>query len=83
MRAGSPAATIKLDSWSERDLGALLMLFFAATVQGGAILGVNPYGQPGVEAAKIATMELLANPEGAESAEIARILGEGEGASVP
>ena len=83
VRAGSPAATIKLEAWSEHDLGALLMLFLAATVQGGAILGVNPYGQPGVEAAKLATMELLADPDGAESTEIARILREGEGISVP
>jgi len=83
VRAGSPAATIKLDGWTERDLGALLMLFLSATIQGGAILGVNPYGQPGVEAAKIATMELLAEPEGAESAEIARILGEGTGHHAP
>jgi len=83
VRAGCPLATFSVAEWSERDVGALLMLFMAATVQAGAILGVDPYGQPGVEAAKLDTMQLLADPDGAASAEIAGILGENDGTVVP
>ena len=83
VRAGSPLATLKVESWGERDIGALLMLFLAATVQAGAILGVDPYGQPGVESAKLDTKQLLAEPDGAASLEIGGILGEDAGSVVP
>jgi len=76
VRAGCPAATLHLEHWRERDLGALLMLFLAATVHGGELLGVDPYGQPGVEAAKLATADLLREPEGSAAREIAALLGE-------
>jgi len=83
VRAGCPLATFTVSEWTERDVGALLMLFLAATVQAGAILGVDPYGQPGVEAAKLDTKQLLAEPDGASSREIAGILGEDSGTVVP
>lgn len=79
VRAGCPLATLRLDAWDEPCMGNLLMQFLLATVLGGRLLEVDPYGQPGVEAAKIATKELLSEPGGARSAEIARLLGEGEG----
>ena len=54
VRAGCPAATIHVDDWTERSVGTLLMVFLCATVLAGSLLEVDPYGQPGVEAAKIA-----------------------------
>jgi glucose-6-phosphate isomerase len=83
VRAGCPAATLHLENWGERDIGALLMLFLCATVYGGELLGVDPYGQPGVEAAKIATKELLKDPEGQAAREIGALLGEPGGRVVP
>jgi glucose-6-phosphate isomerase len=77
--AGCPLATLKLDRWDEASMGNLLMQFLLATVLGGRLLDVDPYGQPGVEAAKIATKELLAEPRGARSAKITELLGEGGG----
>jgi glucose-6-phosphate isomerase len=82
VRAGCPAATLRLDDWSEASVGALLMTFLCATVLGGELLGVDPYGQPGVEAAKIATKELLSGTGSAEE-EIRRLLGEGSGQRCP
>jgi glucose-6-phosphate isomerase len=79
VNAGCPLATIKLDGWDEASMGNLLMQFLLATLLGGRLLEVDPYGQPGVEAAKIATKELLAEPGGARSAGIADLLGEGAG----
>ncbi len=79
VHAGCPAATLRLDDWSERSLGALLMLFLCATYLGGELLGVDPFGQPGVEAAKIATKKLLAEPGGSLDQSIAELLGEGSG----
>ena len=54
------------------------MLFLSATVYGGRLMGVDCYGQPGVEAAKIATKELLADPDGERAQEIRNRLGEGD-----
>ena len=39
----------KLD---EGSLGQLFQMFMLATVVEGRLLGINPYGQPGVEAYK-------------------------------
>jgi len=79
VRAGCPAATIKLDAWEESDIARVLMVLMAATTLAGRLLGVDPYGQPGVEAAKAATKGLLSEPDGATSREIAELLGEGAG----
>lgn len=65
--AGCPLVTATLDSWGEGDVARLLMTFLCATVLAGELLGVDPYGQPGVEAAKQATQKLLAEPDGAEA----------------
>ncbi|MHC4849555.1 MAG: hypothetical protein ACYTEG_14015, partial [Planctomycetota bacterium] len=83
VRAGCPTATLHLENWDERDLGSLLMLFLCATVYGGELFGVDPYGQPGVEAAKVATMDLLRDPGGAAATEIAELLGESAARVVP
>jgi len=83
VRAGCPAATLHLEHWEERDVGALLMLFLCATVYGGELFEVDPYGQPGVEAAKVSTKELLRDPEGSAAKEIAALLGENDGILVP
>jgi len=83
VRAGCPTATVRFDDWSEETLGALLMTLLCATVTAGRVLEVDPYGQPGVEAAKTATRDLLGEPAGAVAAEIADLLGEGRGTRCP
>jgi glucose-6-phosphate isomerase len=44
------------------SLGAQLLLWEYATVVAGRILGINPFDQPDVEAAKVAARELIDNP---------------------
>jgi glucose-6-phosphate isomerase len=50
--AGRPTADIVLPTLSEHTLGQLLQMFMLATVVEGRLMGINPYGQPGVEAYK-------------------------------
>jgi glucose-6-phosphate isomerase len=57
--AARPTADIELPVISEHTLGQLLQMLMLATVVEGHLLGVNPYGQPGVEAYKTNMMELL------------------------
>jgi glucose-6-phosphate isomerase len=83
VRAGCPVATFRLDDWSEASAGALLETMLCATVLAGGLLEVDPYGQPGVEAAKVATKELLGHPGGELDSEVARLLGEGAGRHCP
>ncbi|MGQ0612740.1 MAG: glucose-6-phosphate isomerase [Planctomycetaceae bacterium] len=83
VRAGCPAATIRLDAWDCASLGALLMTFLCATVVAGRLLEVDPFGQPGVEAAKAATKLLLSATGGTAATEIAALLGEGRGLRCP
>jgi glucose-6-phosphate isomerase len=45
-----PTADLILPSLSEHTLGQLLQMLMLATVVEGRLMGVNPYGQPGVEA---------------------------------
>jgi glucose-6-phosphate isomerase len=40
-------------------LGELFYLYELQTVTGGALLNINPFGQPGVEAGKNATYALM------------------------
>ncbi|MCZ6574032.1 MAG: glucose-6-phosphate isomerase [Planctomycetota bacterium] len=82
VRAGCPAATLKLDAWSERSLGALLMTLLLSTVLTAHLWDVDPYGQPGVEEAKAAATQLLREPDGEAARRIARTLGEGDGIRV-
>lgn len=58
-KAGVPNATIVVDQLDERALGALFFFWQWATSIGGAVMGVNPYDQPGVEAAKVLTKKYL------------------------
>jgi glucose-6-phosphate isomerase len=44
---------------SEHTMGQLLQMLMLATVVEGRLMGVNPYGQPGVEAYKRNMRELL------------------------
>jgi glucose-6-phosphate isomerase len=47
-----PTADLMLPALSEHALGQLLQLLMLATVVEGRLMGINPYGQPGVEAYK-------------------------------
>lgn len=68
-RAGRPNATLVMPRIGPEELGQLLMLFQIATVFGGALYGVDPLDQPGVELGKRLTYGLLGR-EGAEVPEI-------------
>jgi glucose-6-phosphate isomerase len=48
-----PTADLRLPAADEASLGQLLQFFMLATVVEGRLLGVNPYGQAGVEAYKV------------------------------
>jgi glucose-6-phosphate isomerase len=50
--AARPTANLVLPVISEHTMGQLMQLLMLATVMEGRLLGVNPYGQPGVEAYK-------------------------------
>jgi glucose-6-phosphate isomerase len=49
---GRPTADIRLPDTSEYSLGQLLQMLMLATVVEGRLIGINPYGQPGVEGYK-------------------------------
>jgi glucose-6-phosphate isomerase len=55
-RAGQPVVLIPLAD--HYDLGRELFRWEMATAVAGAILGINPFDQPDVEASKVATREL-------------------------
>jgi glucose-6-phosphate isomerase len=50
--AGRPSATVELPSMSEHVMGQLMQMLMLSTVIEGRLMGINPYGQPGVEAYK-------------------------------
>ena len=50
--ARQPTADLRLPRADERHVGQLLQMLMLATVVEGRLMGVNPYGQPGVEAYK-------------------------------
>ncbi len=54
-----PTADLVLPTLSEHTMGQLLQMLMLATVVEGRLMGVNPYGQPGVEAYKRHTREFL------------------------
>ena len=58
-QAGRPSITIELEKVDAAALGALFMLFQIATVYAGALAGVDPLDQPGVELGKRLTYGLL------------------------
>jgi glucose-6-phosphate isomerase len=50
--AARPTADLIVPTLSEHTLGQLMQMLMLATVVEGRLLGVNPYGQPGVEVYK-------------------------------
>lgn len=50
--AERPTADLILPRLDEHALGQVLQMFMLATVLEGRLIGINPYGQPGVEAYK-------------------------------
>ncbi|MYI66933.1 MAG: hypothetical protein F4107_13510 [Gemmatimonadetes bacterium] len=58
-RAGRMNMTISVDRIGAHAVGALLMLFQCAVVHAGALYGVDPLDQPGVEGVKSLTCGLL------------------------
>ncbi len=58
-KAGRPNYTIFLPEINEFTLGQLLFLFEMQTAYTGAMLNINTFNQPGVEAGKKATFALL------------------------
>lgn len=57
--AGRPSLTISLPRVDGKAVGELLFLWEAATAFAGALYGVDPFDQPGVEASKKITQGLL------------------------
>jgi glucose-6-phosphate isomerase len=47
-----PTADLRLPQLDEYTLGQLFQMLMLATVTEGRLIGINPYGQPGVEAYK-------------------------------
>jgi glucose-6-phosphate isomerase len=60
---GRPNMTVELPDVSAASVGALFMLFETATIYAGALYGVNPLDQPGVELGKQFTYAMLGRPD--------------------
>ena len=58
--AGRLSMRLTIDQLDARRLGAIVALFERAVGYYGAMLGINPYHQPGVEAGKKAARSILA-----------------------
>ena len=56
---GRPNLSLEVAELSPRAMGELFILFEIATVFAGALYGVNPLDQPGVEVSKSLTYGLL------------------------
>lgn len=54
-----PTADIVLPTVTEHTIGQLMQMLMLATVVEGRMMGINPYGQPGVEAYKANMMKVL------------------------
>ncbi len=59
LAAGRPLIDLRLPRVSPRVVGEILLLQQYQTALAGALYGVNPFDQPGVEAGKRATVRLL------------------------
>jgi len=57
-----PTTDIRLPGADEASLGQLLQMLMLATVLEGRLIGINPYGQPGVEKYKKNMNQLLREP---------------------
>jgi transaldolase/glucose-6-phosphate isomerase len=64
-RAGKPV--LRLTLRDRYDLGAQFFLWEFATAVAGAVLGINPFDQPDVEASKEATRRLMSQVESSGS----------------
>ncbi|MEM7811062.1 MAG: glucose-6-phosphate isomerase [Planctomycetota bacterium] len=58
-----PTTTINIPTLDAYHVGALFQMLMIATVVEGRLIGINPYGQPGVEAYKI-NMNAILSGEG-------------------
>jgi glucose-6-phosphate isomerase len=59
-----PTADLVLPTLSEHTMGQLMQMLMLATIIEARLMGVNPYGQPGVEVYKRHRQQLLkSNPE--------------------
>ncbi|MBL8794886.1 MAG: glucose-6-phosphate isomerase [Planctomycetia bacterium] len=56
-----PMADLVMPVLSEHTMGQLMQMLMLATVIEGRLMGVNPYGQPGVEAYKRNMKQILKN----------------------
>ncbi|HEV3144569.1 MAG TPA: glucose-6-phosphate isomerase [Gemmataceae bacterium] len=54
-----PTADLILPALNEHGIGQLMQMLMLATVVEGRLMGVNPYGQPGVQAYKHKMREIL------------------------
>ena len=61
-RAARPNLTLMVDRVDASSMGGLLMLFQIAAVYAGALYGVDPMDQPGVELGKALTYGLMGRP---------------------
>lgn len=59
-KVARPSLCVKLEKLDAKSLGALFMVYKMATALAGALHGINPFNQPGVELAKKLTAEYLA-----------------------
>ena len=57
--AARPTADLLVPTLSEHTMGQLLQMLMLATVVEGRLMGINPYGQPGVEPYKRAMKTIL------------------------
>ena len=57
---GRPTADLKLPASDEWSLGQMFQMLMIATVVEGRLIGINPYGQPGVQKYKAAMQKILA-----------------------
>jgi len=57
--AGRPVIDLRLPRVAPEGVGEILMMQLLQTALAGALYGVSPFGQPGVEAGKIAAMRAL------------------------
>jgi glucose-6-phosphate isomerase len=64
---GRPNMTIMLDRVDEWHVGGLIILLETAAIYSGALYGVNPLDQPGVELGKHFTYGMLGRPDAEEA----------------
>lgn len=60
---GRPNMTIMLDRIDEWHVGGLILLLESAAIYSGALYGINPLDQPGVELGKRFTYGMLGRPD--------------------